>query len=147
MNNNFKNNHHLSTSSQVTEDYLKLIDPNILESFSDQQKIEITRLINKLIAPATPKLVDIRFTVDLIVTRYFVVLLLGKDRRRKKRNPIPEKVSKVGNIITATIILISLNLFIIGTILLSLYFLKSVVGINFFSGHISDTVEDIFKDK
>ncbi len=146
MKNNLKNNNHLTTSSHNSEDYLKLIEPDILDSFSEEQKTEITRIINKLTAPPTPKLVDLRFTVDLIITRYFVVLLLGKDRRSKKRNYIPEKVSKMGNIITATVILISLNLFIIGTILLGLYLLKSVVGINFFSGHISDTVEDIFKD-
>ena len=139
MNNN--NNKQFNTP----EEYLKLIDPDILSSFSPEQKNEMIRLINKLISPPSRKLVDLRFTVDLIITRYFVVLLVGKDRRSQKRNYLPENVSKFGNLVTASIILISLNLFIIGNILLGLYLIKSVVGINFFQGHISDTVEKIIK--
>lgn len=138
MNNNNK-------QFNTPEEYLKLIDPDILSSFSPEQKNEMIRLINKLISPPSRKLVDLRFTVDLIITRYFVVLLVGKDRRSQKRNYLPENVSKFGNLVTASIILISLNLFIIGNILLGLYLIKSVVGINFFPGHISDTVEKIIK--
>ncbi len=139
------NNNNNNKQFNTPEEYLKLIDPDILSSFSPEQKNEMIRLINKLISPPSRKLVDLRFTVDLIITRYFVVLLVGKDRRSQKRNYLPENVSKFGNLVTASIILISLNLFIIGNILLGLYLIKSVVGINFFPGHISDTVEKIIK--
>jgi len=139
------NNNNNNKQFNTPEEYLKLIDPDILSSFSPEQKNEMIRLINKLISPPSRKLVDLRFTVDLIITRYFVVLLVGKDRRSQKRNYLPENVSKFGNLVTAWIILISLNLFIIGNILLGLYLIKSVVGINFFPGHISDTVDKIIK--
>lgn len=137
----------LSLSDQnkenIPEDYLHLIDQNILESFSPQQKTEVLFLIKKITSTPTPKLVDLRFTIDLLITRYFVVILLGKDRRNRKRKYIPNTISKIGNLATAIFILVSLNIFIIGIVLLGLYLVKSAVGINFFDGHISDVIKDI----
>ena len=132
------------TKERSAEEYLHLIDPNILDSFSPQQKTEVLFLIKKITSTPAPKLVDLRFTIDLLITRYFVVILLGKDRRNRQRQYIPNTVSQVGNIATVIVILVSLNIFIIGVVLLGLYLVKSAVGINFFSGHISDVIKDFF---
>lgn len=126
------------------EEYLQIIDPNVLNSFSPQQKTEILFLIKKITSNPSPKLVDLRFTIDLLITRYFVVILLGKDRRNSQRKYIPQTVSKIGNIATIIFILVSLNIFVIGIFLLGVYLLKSAVGISFFKGHISDVIKNLF---
>lgn len=139
----------LSLSSETKEnngkEFLHLIDPQILDSFSPEQKTEILFLIKKLTSAPAPKLVDLRFSIDLLITRYFVVILLGKDRRNRQRQYIPNTVSKVGNIAMVILILVSLNIFIIGVVLLGLYLVKSAVGINFFSEHISDVIKNLFQ--
>lgn len=139
----------LSLSSETKEnngeEYLHLIDSKILDSFSPEQKTEILFLIKKLTSAPAPKLVDLRFSIDLLITRYFVVILLGKDRRNRQRKYIPNTVSKVGNIAMVILILVSLNIFVIGVVLLALYLVKSAVGINFFSDHISDVIKNLFQ--
>jgi hypothetical protein len=99
--------------------------------------------LQKRQARKSPKLIDIRFGVDLIVTRFFVVLMVGKDRRKQQRENATSKLTKVGNITAAALFLISANLLLSAIILLGLYLCKSALGLDFTPGHISETIKKV----
>ena len=90
------------------------------------------------------KLVDLRFVIDLIVSRFYVVLFIGKDRRAKQRRYIPRALTKIGNTIAIIIILLGANLTISAFIVLLGYLLKSAIGIDLLPGHFPDTVKHLF---
>lgn len=133
------NNYHSRTPSY----YLEQIEPNILASFTTEQLEEITSILNQAIPKPSPKIVDFRFTVDLVVSRFYIVLFVGKDRRRKERRYMTEGIARIGNAIAAVILLIGANLVISALILLFAYLFKSAIGLDFFPGHISDTVKKL----
>jgi hypothetical protein len=85
-----------------------------------------------------PKLIDIRFGVDLVVTRFYVVLMVGKDRRGRHRTSAVKGWTKLGNTLVAALLLLGTNLAISGFIVLSLYLLKSMLGINLMPGHFAE---------
>ncbi len=126
--------YHLKTAN----DYLENIKPDILAGFTAEQLAEIKAVLNQAIPKPSPKLIDLRFVVDLIISRFYVVLFVGKDRRQKNRKYVPNKIAKVGNIMAVIFILIAANLVISSFILLFAYLLKSLIGINLFPGHLQD---------
>jgi hypothetical protein len=125
------------------EYYLNRIQPQILESFNTDQINEVQRVLTQAIPKPSPKIVDLRFTVDLILSRFYIVVFVGQDRRQGRRNysVTVTRVTKTGNFIAATLLLIGLNLLISVFIFLLLYLLKSAVGINLFEGHLIDQIK------
>ena len=119
--------------------YLDKISPDILASFTNEQLRVITSILERAIPKPSPKIVDFRFTVDLIFSRFYVVLFVGKDRRRKQRHQVTQGISRIGNAIAAVILLLAANLVISALILLFAYLFKSAIGLNFFPGHISES--------
>lgn len=87
------------------------------------------------------KLIDFRFIIDLIFSRFYVVLLVGKDIRKGQRSYPVKGITKVGNMIAAFILIVAINLLISAVLLLGLYLLKSALGINLLPGHFSDQIE------
>jgi hypothetical protein len=114
-----------------------------LASFNREQLQAITNILTQAIPQPSPKIVDFRFTIDLIFSRFYLVLFVGKDRRKRKRQYLPEGIAKIGNAIAVTLLLLGANLVISGIILLFAYLFKSAVGIDFFPGHISETVKEL----
>ena len=131
--------------SRTSKYYLEKIESHILESFNPEQIQAITFALEQAISKSSPKLVDLRFVVDLIFFRFYIVLFIGKDRRKKQRKYTPEGIAKVGNIIAAVILLIGINLVFSAFILLLAYLFKSAIGIDLFSGHISETLNKFIK--
>lgn len=127
--------------SRTSSYYLQQLDPYILDSFNSEQLQAITSILNQAIPKPSPKIVDLRFVVDLIFSRFYIVLFVGKDRRKRKRQYFQGKISKAGNLIAAAILLIGLNFLLSALILLFAYLIKSAVGINFFPGHITETLQ------
>ena len=123
--------------------YLDKISPDILASFTNEQLRVITSILERAIPKPSPKIVDFRFTVDLIFSRFYVVLFVGKDRRRKQRHQVTEGISRIGNAIAAVILLLAANLVISALILLFAYLFKSAIGLNFFPGHISESFKKL----
>jgi hypothetical protein len=92
-----------------------------------------------------PKLIDIRFGVDLVVTRFYVVLMVGKDRRDRQRIHAVKGLTKLGNTLTAVIFLLGANLAISGFIVLSLYLIKSMLGISLLPGHFTEYLKPLLQ--
>jgi hypothetical protein len=125
------------------EYYLQQIEPSILASFNPKQIQAIINILAQAIPQPSPKIVDFRFNVDLIFSRFYLVLFVGKDRRKSRRQYVPEGIARIGNAIAVVLLLLGANLVISGAVLLFAYLLKSAVGLDFLPGHISEAVKEL----
>jgi len=124
--------------ARTPEYYLQRLEPSVLGSFSPSQQQVIYDLLTSAIPRPAPKLVDLRFGVDLIFSQFYVVLFVGKDRRRQKRQYLPERVARWGNAIAAILLLMGLNLGITLILFMFAYLVKSAMGIDLTPGHLAD---------
>ncbi|MGB7415118.1 MAG: hypothetical protein WA902_13010 [Thermosynechococcaceae cyanobacterium] len=127
------------------ETILQRINPDVLNSFTVGQRSAILDLLTQITLESSsrrPRLIDIRFVIDLVMTRFYLVLLVGKDRRERSR-PM-RGMTKMGNIIAAVLLLLTANLVISAILLLSLYLIKSAVGINLLPGHFAEYLKHLF---
>ena len=121
------------------------IDPEILNNITPEQWTAIEKYVFSGKGRKRPKLVDIRFVIDLVVTRFYIVLLVGKDRRTQPRTYSLSRLMKLGNIITAVLLLLGANLMISACIVLVLYLTKSAFGYDFLPGHINESLKSWMK--
>lgn len=134
--------HAAHSLEQKSEAYLSMLEPEILASFTPTQLQAIHLMLEAAIPKPSPKIVDLRFGIDLIFSRFYVVLLLGQEKRRYRRHYIPRGIARIGNTIVAILLLISMNLLISLSILLLLYLAKSAVGIDLFpQEHLGDQLQ------
>lgn len=120
---------------------MQRFDPQTLDSFTPQQRDAISTVLSNLSRPARPpQLINFRFVVDLMLTRFYVVLLVGKDRRARQRST---RLNRIGNIIAAALFLVVTNLVISAVILLSLYLTKSALGIDILPGHFAQYLQEL----
>lgn len=128
--------------AKTPEHYIQQIEPSILSSFTPEQLNEIKKILNHAIPKNSPKIVDLRFNVDLILSRFYLVLLVGKERRKIQRHYFTRGITKVGNFVAAIILLITLNLMVTVLICLLLYLIKSAIAIDFFEqSHLIDKIK------
>ena len=126
---------------RTPEDYLALLDDEARASFSDDQLSSICMLLRFAIPKPSPKLVDLRFEIDLLISRFYVVVFVGKDRRRQRRGPVPRRLTRIGNIIIAIAILVGINLLFSVCLFIFLYLVKSALSIDLFQGtHLVDQI-------
>ncbi len=126
----------------TVDDYLGYMASEVRSSLDPHQVSEVKRLLAIAIPKPSPKIVDLRFTVDLLISRFYVVLFVGKDRRRGRRQYQANSLTRVGNFVAAVFLLVSLNLLISLFIFMLAYLMKSAVGIDLFPGeHLMDQVE------
>lgn len=140
-----KPNRESERRSRTPDDYLSTIDPDVLASLSAEQLAAVTAAIDAAIPKPAPKLVDLRFGVDLIVSRFYVVLFVGKDRRQQRRAyPVPTRLAKVGNAIAAVVLLVGINLLVSLVLFLAAYLFKSAIGVDLFpDAHLGDQLEKL----
>ncbi|MFQ4136815.1 hypothetical protein PGN35_010890 [Nodosilinea sp. PGN35] len=115
--------------------YLTQIDPAVGASLNPQQWAELERVMDLAIPKPAPKLVDLRFEVDLLISRYFIVLMVGKDRRRSPRNRPVSRLTQFGNWMAAVVLLLGFNLALSTSVLMAAYLIKSALGIDLLPGH------------
>lgn len=130
--------------SRTPNYYLSKLSSPIRESLTPEQLEALHQLLSEAIPKPSAKLVDLRFVIDLILSRFYIVLFIGKDNRRKQRSYIPRLITKIGNVIAVFIILLGVNLTLSAFILLAAYLLKSAIGLDLFPGHFPDTVKHLF---
>lgn len=115
--------------------YLTQLDPDVQASLTPQQWAELERVIDLAIPKSAPKLVDLRFEVDLLISRYFIVLMVGKDRRRTSRSAPVSWLTQFGNWMAAVLLLLGFNLAISTSVVMAAYLVKSALGIDLMPGH------------
>ena len=121
--------------------YLQIIPSDQLASFSPEQLHIVRSLLASAIPEPAPKIVDLRFGVDLLISRFYIVLFVGKDRRGRQRFYLPKLVTKWGNIMAAILLLVGVNLIISLVIFMFAYLTKSALGIDLTPGHLADQIE------
>jgi hypothetical protein len=125
------------------EYYLAKLAAPIRDTLSSEQLAAFREILHEAIPKPAPKIVDLRFSIDIIAARYYFVLLVGRDRRKKPRRYDLNPIAKMGNFVAVSIILLGLNLTLSASMLLIGYLVKSIVGINLLSGHFPDTVKHL----
>ncbi|MEE3716416.1 hypothetical protein V2H45_06640 [Tumidithrix elongata RA019] len=127
--------------------YINQIDPAVLARFDPEQLEAVRAVLDRAIPRPSPKIVDLRFMVDLVIVRFYIVLFVGKDRRYGDRQyPLP-KVTKFANIIAAILLLLAVNLAISAFVLLLAYLVKSGLGIDLFPGHVTEQLQKLDQPK
>ncbi|MFZ4677466.1 MAG: hypothetical protein ACOYM4_17535 [Nodosilinea sp.] len=141
----FQNLHRLTISGTTASEprrpvptaatYLAQLAPEIQASLTVQQRSEVERVIDLAIPKPAPKVVDLRFNIDLLISRYFIVLMVGKDRRRTSRSRPVSRLNQFGNWVAAVVLLLGFNLALSTSVLMLAYLVKSALGINLMPGH------------
>jgi predicted secreted protein len=129
-----------SYNSRDADYYMHQIPLQVLEKLDATERAQLKTVIHTAIPKSSPKLIDLRFVIDLIFTRYFVVLTIGKDRRKQDRQYEIKGFAKFANIIAAILLIIAMSLLISAVTILILYLLKSALGIDLFNGHITEVL-------
>lgn len=122
--------------------FLSRLAPSTLAALDEAQQADVRSVFAEALPKPQPKIIDIRFVINLIFDRYYVVLFMGKDLRRQSRQQ-PTWLTRLSNLAVALMLLVSMNLFISLTLGMLMYLLKSAVGIDLFPGHLSDRVESL----
>lgn len=127
--------------TRTAEDYLEKIQPDILKSFSEEQLGAVKSALESAIGKPSPKIIDLRLTIDLIISRFYLVLLVGKDRRRTARPYPTTPLTKIANIAVAVILLIGLNLTLSAFVFLTAYLLKSALGVDLTPSNLQEMIQ------
>ncbi|ELL7086124.1 hypothetical protein ACOISO_001612 [Vibrio fluvialis] len=112
----------------VTQFYYAL-DQEVAQELTDKQKQAIEHAI-KSVGLGNRHPVDVRKSLPWFGKRYYLVLLMGRDRRTQLR----ASESKLANFIVTSVILVGL-LALLGLSFLALYLLKSSMGIDIFPNY------------
>ena len=133
-------------AQRTVDDYLAEIDPAIANQLTGEQWSEIRKVLKQAIPKPAPKIVDLRLSVDLILSRFYIVLFVGKDRRRKPRKyRLSNTTTRIGNMIAASLLLIGINLTITAALAIGAYLLKAAVNINLFPNrHLPEILKEWF---
>lgn len=105
--------------------YAALLDDETTDGLTPEQKRAIEHAIIA-ITLATKHRVDVRRNFSFFGKRFYLVLLLGRDLRQYRRK---ESTSLH---IVMTLLVIFVGLFCIASVLLTLYMIKSALGIDVF---------------
>ncbi|WP_414543633.1 hypothetical protein [Nostoc sp. CCY0012] len=78
-----RSNKNSSQNDLYKRQFFARIPPEILATFTSTQLTEIEKVFNDRVYKR--HIVDIRVSIPFFVKRFYVVFLLGKDKRLKKR--------------------------------------------------------------
>ncbi|CEO41380.1 conserved hypothetical protein [Photobacterium kishitanii] len=131
------NSKYTQAQQVVIERVINSIPAEIVDSFNSEQRIAIEESI-VINSYNNNHCVDFRPTIGIGRWRYYVVFLLGKDRRKASRHQ-----SSITTIIKVLLVTFGLCFMFISAVL-TLYLIKSALGIDIFK-HFSFGIWDYFK--
>lgn len=135
MKSKHKTDNNTPFSRRSVDYYIELMDSIVYESLNGHQKSEVRRVLAQAIPKPSPKIVDLRFVIDLIFSRFYIVVFAGKDRRKSQRKyKVENNVTRLGNFFVVIFLLICINILVSLTLFFSAYLVKSAIGINLFHG-------------
>ena len=127
-----------STRQRTPSALIDCMSPVVRSTMSQSQLDEVKRIVTMALPQPSPKLIDLRFELDLLLARYYFVLFVGKDRRKSSRKYSKSKFTLLANKVAAFVLLVGCNLAISASIVLFLYLLKASFGINLLPGHLRE---------
>ena len=117
------------------------IDPAIRDSLTDEQFNEIRKAVSAS-TPLNRHPIDIRCTIPLFFFKFYVVLLMGRDKRSVTRATEYNR-RKQGDMLSSVVLMLAFMIPLLCIVLLSIYFYKSEIGIDIFPNH---HLGDLFKN-
>ncbi|MEB3253033.1 MAG: hypothetical protein VKO01_12995 [Cyanobacteriota bacterium] len=135
--------HERPYQSRSATTYLEAMAPEIRATLTAEQLGEMERVIKLALPQPAPKIIDLRVDVDLLVGRFFIVLFVGKDRRRSPRQQATRPLTAALNWLTAMVLLLGVNLLISVSLFAFAYLIKSAIGINLTPGHLGDYIRHL----
>jgi hypothetical protein len=139
--------HKTSESSKIYADFtLSRINPKVKSTLTQEQLTELRRALIAQ-SESSKHTIDLRFTVNLLFSRYYFVVLGGKDRRRRtmENNQVRKEKAKEKALtaVMTTLIVIAMIYFFTSTVKF-LYQVKRDMGIDFFEHlHAEDVIKKI----
>lgn len=115
----------LDKQQRILARFYRSLDKDTLDSLTDEQKKKLENAILDMTLSTTHK-IDIRRSFSLFSKRYYWVFLLGRDLRRQ-----PRKESALSRLLISLFIVFAL-IFIAGSLFITLYLIKSALGIDIF---------------
>ncbi|MEM9805708.1 MAG: hypothetical protein AAF959_10550 [Cyanobacteria bacterium P01_D01_bin.56] len=133
-----KQQSHQTRGTRTVDGVLALLEPNVARELSTQQWQEVRRIVQVAVGRPAPKIVDLNFTVDLLISRFYFRLLVGEDTRHENRKQ--SSGSRFGNLVAAISLIIALNVLVSISAIVVGYLIKSAIGIDLMPGHWRDWV-------
>jgi len=111
-----------------THEFMQRISPEVRASLTPAQRSAIEKALDGSPSKAHPA-IDIRLTIPLFVARYYLVFLMGRDRRVGTRR---SEATRQRHLSAASLLLFFLIAVspVIVIVLLILYAVKTALGIN-----------------
>jgi len=127
-----------------THHVMRRIAPEILDSFSPQQRQAIHQALSE--QSGRRHTIDVRISIPLFFARYYFVVLLGRDRRKAIRSREQDRrdhTNSVASLLFLLFLLLPLGLMLF----MALYWTKVEMGIDIFPGlHLRDIIRPLFLD-
>ena len=130
-----ENNESLGFPS-ISEDFIfSKINPLIEESMNNEQKRESKRLINLALPRQTKKVIDINICCWFFKL-FYITFYLGHEKRDKSRQFNKNFIWELFLMVISSIFVLSVALSLVFAIFLALYYIKSLIGVDLFDGHL-----------
>jgi hypothetical protein len=116
---------------------LRDMDPTIRASFTEDQYGAVRRAMMRCTRQRGRFPIDLRFSVNLWLQRFFVVLIIGPERRSPERTARERRARRfrVANAVVLAVASVIILLAVLG----ALYLMKSLLGIDLMPhAHIED---------
>ena len=122
-----------------TQHILNSLEPGVLATLNLWQLRAITQAINAN-TPYKKHPVDFRVTVNLFFIKFYLVFFMGRDRRNRQRQEEIKIKNLAGKVTTYGIYYLLIMAGIV-ILLLGMYIIKSLLGIDIFPNHhLSDWI-------
>jgi ABC-type phosphate transport system permease subunit len=111
------------------------INPLIEESMSAEQKRETKRLIKEALPKTTKKIISKNFDFWFFKL-FYITFYLGSEKRSNNRKFSMNTIYESLVVSFSSVIVISFSIAVVTAIFLALYYIKSLIGIDLFDGHL-----------
>ena len=115
--------------------YMDHVPETIIQKLSEEECEHLKQIFSSALPNASPKLIDFRFVTNLTFARYFFVLLVGKDRYKKRKMnqvaPTSHPYHPFGKFIhrlTAMLLLLTMNLVVSMFVISFIYIILRLCG-------------------
>jgi hypothetical protein len=123
-----------------TMHFFRRIDHGVLEGLTPRQRDAIADALRG--SGSREHAVDLRWTINLVFDRFYVVLLAGRDLRRRQREATDRARSDTKKVARSLFLLAAFVLPALLVVAILLYGLKCFLGINLYeSKHLMDFLQ------
>ena len=127
-------------SDAFTAHFFRRLDPKIAEELTPRQRDAITDALRQ--SGPREHSVDLRWTLNVLFDRFYVVILAGRDLRRRESESAQRARSDARKVIQSMLLLLAFIIPALLVLAVLLYGVKCMLGINIFeSKHLLDFVQ------